>query len=216
MTARVIALCLWAAAFGITLAADHIYRLGWPYVYLIALGFSIIPMYLVQRFLEKRRPNYNPRTQSWAFLFGDSLCLPTAMAALAVMRSRIDGDGWFNSIGWSLAAALFGFAATMIAILVDRGLWDYSPGRLVSPSKLLHDYFTFPIFLGVLFYGLAYLIEAPWSPHAYAPILILISIAGWAAMLGRDVAVGLDPTKFHPEWDWSLMRIVENEKTGGS
>ena len=151
---------------------------------------------------------------SWMFVIGDSFFLPLAAACFVYAWSQ---DGAF--------VAKFGLKSwwptLALATGLGAGLWFryhswlvYDTERLNSPSKLAHDYFSYPILVTVLLYGgLPALIGRKGRPRHYrnvALVGLIVGIGGWAGVgfLHGEWNGSLDPANLHPLWDWHTFRII--------
>lgn len=178
----------------------------------IPLLASPVVMGLLRKFAEHELPKgmFSWRTQSWAFLFGDSLALPLALGAGVYAWRYISPLGYFRGWDWlyiSLVAG-FGFAALMLFVLDGP---NYSKSghaeRLVSPTKLWHDFVLYPgLGASVVFVvvpAASTLGEFNWAG--------LLSVCGFVLWLGfglKDAIWPPRPENLHPEVGNTILARV--------
>jgi len=158
--------------------------------------------------------------QSYAFMFGDTfgLSFAAAMAALAWRRSPALRRTWATSWWWSALSVMVGLlTAYWFRYLNDQPRY-YKVGAIGSfhaPTKLFHDFGTYPMLFGGLFcvcvplFLKAVNLRTPFVHFYAAPGLwpALTGIGLWyAAGLLHDAGLFgalLDPRKLHPDsWKW--------------
>lgn len=145
-------------------------------------------------FGEVVRSVFSPKTQSWAFIFGDILLLPAAAVTATFAWDAPEYDGRHPSIFW-------GFVCFVIGYLVGHGFHAMDGGAyrklgheqsMHSATKRWHDLGTYPILFGALLFGAGPLLVEPagwdsfdwtWHLNAYT-ITILVLIVGWAVLGG--------------------------------
>ena len=154
---------------------------------------------------------FNWRTQSWAFLFGDSLSLPLAIAfALGTpgIPSRVIGvSGMIEYWRWcviSIVVAIvvtFGFRSMDAAGYKKSGNAD----RLKSPTKLWHDYVVYP--------SIAFLLMWVALPAVFTGAttgwLTLTSFGTWVLFCICDMVRGLDPANLHPRMQETILADLQ-------
>lgn len=143
----------------------------------------------------------DPRTQSWAYLFGDSIFLPIALLAVGMGYQNVS-NGFFTSTLWILASLLIGAAAgTGFHVVDGRGYRNAGAQKaLLAPTKLWHDYVVYPVLFGLLFMGgLPQLLPSAWSLWT---LVTLGGIVGWAVLgLYFDQKRTINPLDLHPRWN---------------
>lgn len=171
---------------------------------MVVLVSSPVAMVLVAWKLEPKgrvRQVLNPRSQSWMFLFGDSLGLTTTAAALAVAWCHMP-DGWYTSVWWALASAVIGIVGGDLYHYVDSGAYKAAGAQeaLKSPTKQVHDRLTYSVLLGGLVYGGVPVLIEVWShPGMHFPALVALGgVVIWILCGVRDIRAKLDPNKLHP------------------
>ena len=213
--------------FGITAVAMFVIATslyGWsqPWLYAVALVplvVSIYGMLAVRAVVEETLPNgmYNPKTQSWAFLFGDSLVLPAAMLFIALGREGSVLPAFADSGKWL-------FAAGLIGLVLGNGfhMWEVDSYRkqdamdaLDAPTKIWHDYVVYPVLVGTIVWAGVPLLVADWQglwvffgPWTW---LALASIGIWFALGALDGKRGLRVYNMHPAWDKTHFRVRQPE-----
>lgn len=178
----------------------------------VALVASPGVMVFARYALEGGRPYgiFNPKTQSWAFMFGDPLCLMPALVALSIGAGHVRPDGraasMFSSGGWQSACLIVGMAAGLVFHLADSAAYDrrgvYTAVK--SPSKMAHDFVAYPVLVGGLLYlGVPLVIEQIWGGGGLLPYvpLGLTGVGVWLVLCTCDAKRGLDPRDMHPLWD---------------
>lgn len=131
---------------------------------------------------------FSIREQSWAFIFGDWLLLPGAFVIAALKWSvadyRIDVSLWWW--WWILSLVIGGLAGTWFHFVVDKPAYS-RVGRAASlqaPTKLLHDFVSYPVLAGGLLFALVPMVfELQWtwsSDWNLYTILVLIGL--WIAI----------------------------------
>jgi len=157
--------------------------------------------------------------QSWAFAIGDSLALTTAFALAALAWRKMPADHWSRSPSWIVASLAIGLlAGAGFHALDTKGYRVVGAGQaLLSPTKLAHDFVTYPVlFGGLVCVGVPLL--AVWGWWSWYVMSILICVLVWATLVAADVTRGnlwtapgvyrLDPKWLHPAWDAQRFRPV--------
>lgn len=170
----------------------------------------------------------NPRTQSWAFLFGDFIFLPLAAALLAlawgyIVMPDLRDTRW---IAWIAGSTLLGLAAGAAFHWMDAKTYRAHGAGLAldSPTKLAHDFVSYPVLFGGLFcVGVPLLMKIAAAcirvtfadgsfgvqpAMALQVGLALGAVALWGLMGWFDVKNGLDPKNLHPAWSVSEFRAI--------
>lgn len=187
--------------------------MNWSVWCFVALPIVLSPfMMLVLRVTaEHGKPNglLNPKIQSWAFLFGDSIALPVAFGAAASWGHDASGL-WSQGIGI--------FVSLVTAAVISGGFRHFdaqryrasgNADRLLSPTKWWHDFVVYPILVTILVYlGIPVLVHHFGSVHCW---LMLAGIAAWLAFGVIDITIiKPDPARQHPRWqDTWLLRLIE-------
>lgn len=120
---------------------------GWPvFTALGAMFCSIIPMGYIGKYKEQQSLGavYSLRYGFWSFIIGDTVALPTALAACAV--------GWKITPWWFVATLLVGFIAGWQFHRFDAKLYaNAGYGNLLdSPRKLYHDFGAYASLFGLV------------------------------------------------------------------
>lgn len=188
-----------AAAAGTTVAMSYAIACG-NVVVAAALPTMLSPggMWFCRHFLERGNPAglFSPRTQSWAFMFGDPLAIGVAFGAIVAAANH-------NTSVWWLAISLLMTTGISVA-------WRYAEMRayqasdaadlLGSPSKLWHDLVVYPVFTFVLIYeGLPVVID--WQEPGW---VLAAAMGGWATLAVADGVRKLNPKKLHPRAEYTL------------
>ena len=110
------------------------------------------------------------KDQYYAFVFGDSFCLPTIIAALYLMRQHQHGTTLADNGWWKFTWMAIGIISGLIWQLVlepnnktATGKYFYSDGQLHSPTHLWHSYFVIPVFIFLLGSQLPLLFTSQWG-----------------------------------------------------
>lgn len=152
-------------------------------------------MQLIRKYFEGGKPaiGFDPRVDSWAYLFGDFLILPFSMGMAARDAQNVD---WLFDWRFITAVIIGGCAFSALFRWYDSGNYikDGHRDRLYSPTKLWHDFVVYPVVAG------CYL----WVT---IPALTANSVGGWVslggiilffALGGADYVRGLRPERMHP------------------
>lgn len=180
-----------------------------PWVTVVAMLFaSTVPMILTQMLIEHRPPALDPSRQSWSFLFGDAIILPLAGAMIALM-ARHNGSSFVFHWWWQVTAVICGLIVGFGFRLMDKPNYDLA--QYNSPSKIVHEFVSFPVLASVLVWGLPLLVTSYWGfghhQMLVVPIVFVLSAAGFGAMMAHDGG-GLDTHYLHPEWNWNAMATI--------
>ncbi len=175
-----------------------------PLITVVAMLFaSTVPMVLTQMLIEHRPPALDPSRQSWAFLFGDAFFLPLAGAMIALM-ARYNDSSFVFKWWWQVTAVICGLIVGIGFRLMDKP--NYSMLQYNSPSKIVHEFISFPVLASVLIWGIPLLFTSFWGfghhEMLIVPIVFVLSGVGFGAMMAHDGG-GLDTHYLHPEWKWS-------------
>lgn len=177
---------------------------------LVPIIVSIVGMAVIRWVVEQSRLNgmFNPRTQSWAFMFGDLFSLPVAMFCIAVARDKAELGSWADAPWWYLVAALCGLAAGVAFHAMDIQEYRSQGAELAleSPTKIWHDFVVYPVLFGVLLWaGVPLLWSWPWSTWT---MLAIAAIASWLVFgVVSDGNRGLSAYDMHPGWCKKHFRV---------
>lgn len=198
---------LWAILlFGVIVASV---RAGNP-VYPTIAVFMASPMLLagLAVFLEDRNLGAlaNLKNGSWSFLIGDTLVLTSATVFAALAWRSIPHEGWIVSRWWTVGSALIGLLAGAAFHYWDgKGyIAAGASNRLLSPTKIAHDFVACPVLFGALVcIGIPLLLN--WSWHTWA---VLVCVGVWLALVACDGLRGLNVFELHPGWNPILFEVV--------
>lgn len=199
-------LAIWAVLMFVSLIANV--RAGHPVnsIFAVLLASPLL-LVVLGVLLEGRNPGdvLNVRNGSWAFVLGDSIALTAAAAFASIAWRAIPHQGWIVSWWWTALSGLIGLMAGVAFHLMDRsGYINAGAGdRVLSPTKLAHDFVAYPVlFGGLVCIGVPLLLH--WSWHTWA---ILGCVGLWLVFVVRDgVFANLNPFELHPAWDSVLFR----------
>ena len=190
----------WLAAFG--LACTYGASGNWLVPALVPIMVSPVMMRFVRYVWEDNQPGgmFNPKTQSWAFMFGDTIAIPIALGFAAVGWRTIESESWFRSPLWLLSALLFGvlFAGIWHFVLETNAYNELNcPDCLRSESKRWHDLPVYASLGGAMFYlG----IPAVAKDFTGAGWVAMMGFIGWVALgiFADNLLRDLVPTDMHP------------------
>jgi hypothetical protein len=143
---------------------------------------------------------------AWSFLIGDTFVLTSAVAFAAVGWRTIPQEGWYVSWWWTALSAIIGLVAGWRFHVWDgtNYIKDGAANRLLSPTKIAHDFVAYPVLFGALIcIGIPLLMH--WSDHTW---LVLACIVVWIGLVVRDGIVSPSPFKLHPGWDPVNFRLI--------
>lgn len=186
------------------------YRENWVIMVATALLASPLLLLALRLWLEEGRPAglFSPSSQSWAFLFGDILWLPLAFGASAYGYQFVPADSWFKTSVWWLAICVaIGIAAGLVFHMLDSGAYSNAGYELalVSPTKLAHDFVSYPLlFGGLLFLGVPVLAHQ----FMWAGAVALTGVLLWTAMGVKDMIDPPHPGNLHPKWSCKEFQII--------
>jgi hypothetical protein len=165
---------------------------------------STIPMYALGRFMEHRwLPGW--AHQSWAFLFGDAIFLPLALAATALAWRQLPTKSWHRSWWWLAISIIVGVAISAKFHHDEAGV--YPPLQLQSPTKLFHDLVAYPVFVAALWATAWPVVTSHlWKSRWVLPALIVFGLLMWGACSWGDTLHQL--SGLHIGWDWRSLRPV--------
>lgn len=172
---------------------------------------SPVALLIIRLTLEPKGPDglLDLRTQSWAFLLGDTFALPlVALGGVLAWRiKKMDFHPFFLSPWWIVVCLVIGAMAAYGWHFLLDGPGYIKAGYddlLGSPSKQWHD---FPVY-GSLFGGLVYL-AVPSLIHSFKEYgwICLVGFALWGLFgLADNTIHKLDPADLHPPKSETLLR----------
>lgn len=154
---------------------------------------------------------FSHEKQAWSFIYGDLILLPLAFSAAADKWSQVSDRSGLTPVWWLVCLALGCVAGASFHYKLDK------PGytklgyvaSLNSPTKLFHDFVSYPVLFGGLLFVYGPLVIATWvNIHT---IVILGLVGAWfylGAKLDSDRAKDLVPWG-HPPFDMKEMRILQ-------
>lgn len=176
---------------------------------LVALAASPLLLLALRVTLECGKPPglFDPSRASWAFLFGDVLWLPLAMAACAYGQRNLPEQGWFRDWWWLPLCILLGIGAGLaFHFLMDQPAYVQAGWgqALYSPTKVAHDFVSYPLLLGALAWlGVPVLVH----DFRWTGAIALVGVLLWGAMDARDATRPPRPQELHPQWDATEFRV---------
>lgn len=147
---------------------------------------------------------FNPKKQSWAFMFGDTFLLSFAMIGVTNGWEYVPSSSWFNSLTWVAGAVGLGVLLSVCFALFDwpRYTRSGSEAALVSPTKVWHDWVVFPVLMSLLlFAGVPQIIRYGSFHTVIALFAVAVFTALCVADLVRDNRGTLNPDDQHMLWD---------------
>jgi hypothetical protein len=178
---------------------------GSAWIVVMPIIVSPVAMLILRITVERGLPAglLDPRTQSWSFLFGDSISIPlTLLFSSFGWRRYVDAEpDWFLQHWrlWLAISVTVGVVAACLFHFVLDGPNYRREGhgdRLGSPTKLWHDipvYFSFGATMCML--GIPVLI----GDFTGYGIWVLVSFMSWLALAGCDATFHkLNPADLHP------------------
>lgn len=192
-----------ATAYGITFGAQGMMRVA-----LIPILISPVMMHVVRFGWELGKPDglLDPRTQSWAFLFGDTIMLPIALGAAAYSWRSLPADGWYRSTWWLLLSIGVGvvFALVFHFVLNAPNYIKAGNGDMMgSPTSIWHDvvvYMTLSIL--IVFLG-ATAVVMDFGGTGW---IVVAGLVGWLALGAADATIHpLDQADLHPYREDTLL-----------
>ena len=129
------------------------------------------------------------KEQYYSFVFGDSICLLTNIAAIYLMRQHQQGATLADTGWWKLAWMAIGIASGLFWQLVmeangktANGEYVYSIGQLHGPTHLWHSLFVIPVFIYLFGSQLPLLFTSKWGINgltssllASVPVMMIIA-----------------------------------------
>jgi hypothetical protein len=155
---------------------------------------------------------FSYKKQAWSFIIGDIFLLPAAAWIAAHKWSQIADRSELTWSWWTLSLLLGGIAGAAFHFLLDTPGYTQRgfASSLDSPTKLFHDFVSYPVLFGGLLYAFIPLVGATWVN--WHTILIVLLVAGWAVLgvkFDSDRAETLVPWG-HPPFDWNEVAVPQN------
>lgn len=175
-----------------------------PVMMLILRFIELIRLEGAEKRIGRALQMFNPRRQSWAFMFGDTFVLSFAMIALTNGWESVPASSWFHSTRWALIAVWIGVVLSLVFMMIDRQRYVNRgiEAALISPTKIWHDMAVFPVVLSLLIFSGVPQIMGNWSFHT---VVALVAITVFTGLCGadmvRDKRETLDPADQHLCWD---------------
>lgn len=181
-----------------------------PFVALIPLVVSLVGAAFVRWSLEHTSVNgmFDLKTQSWTFVVGDGMALPIALLMIGFARSEVVIVGFWAQWQWFIMAAVIGLVGGILFRLMDRPRYlKASAGlTLASPTKVWHDFVTYPVLLGaVMWAGVPLLMPEYW---VWPTVVAIVALIGWGGLGARDAVRQPSPLAQHPEWDTQAFSVI--------
>jgi hypothetical protein len=155
---------------------------------------------------------FSLKKQALSFIIGDILLLPAAAWLAADKWSQATDRSGLTWSWWVLSLLLGGIAGAAFHYLLDKPGYTNRgyASNLDSPTKLFHDFVSYPVLFGGLLYAFIPLVGATWINGHTIPIVLLI--AGWA-VLGKKVdgdRAGTLVPWGHPAFDWNELSVPQH------
>lgn len=152
---------------------------------------------------------FDPRTQSWTFVFGDTLFLPFAFAFASLAYQSVPADSIFKSwlylglcIGLGIGAGVAFHYGMQVPAYTDAGLAE----ALNSPTLRAHDFVAYPfLFGGLLYIGIPGLVHH-WQ---WTGTIALVGVLLWGVAAVGDAIDPPQPKSLHPKWDQLRFCVIE-------
>ncbi len=151
---------------------------------------------------------FNPKMQSWAFLFGDGIALPLALLFIVLARGgqNVPGSG---SLGWYFTAAIVGLAGGAGFHVMETDAYRKQDAALAleSPTKSWHDFVVYPVLLGLIVWGGGpLLLPSAWD---FWTILAIAALLVWVTLgVKYDAKRKPRPYDMHPAWDPVKFAVI--------
>ena len=164
---------------------------------LVALGLTVATSRVVDK-----RPWWtilNPKRQSWAYMFGDPLCLAPAFAFAAVAWGKGLVPTFVYSWWWLPLGYFVGLVLADVLCALDRVRYSRygATAALRHPSKRVHDQVAMPAIAGALVVTTAPLLFV-WSIWT---TLVLLFAAAWFVLVVVDDRL----RQVDPCWQYNLV-----------
>lgn len=201
-------ICLGAVA-GFTCLGVLLGRDGRWELMLLPIVVSPLSMWLLRQRMESGLPEgiFSPKTQSWAFLFGDSIFIPLAFLGGALSWRRIAAMDGFHHQKWWLWLSIAIGALAGVAFRYVLNAPDYRAAGLDSlldsPTSIWHDFVVYPVLVGLF---VCICLPAVAYDTTNWGWLALVGLLGWGAMGAHDATHPLDLRNLHPPVEKTILR----------
>ena len=153
---------------------------------------------------------FHLRTRAWSFIIGDIIILPAAFAIATDKWSMSENDNGL-AIWWLVVCLLVGISVGMyVYYRIDTTVYTTAgfADSLNAPTKLFHDFVSYPVLTGASICTFVPLIMTPdnrmpwtWEWHVNVHTIGIVGlIAIWFALNVIDGQRGLVPWG-HPKFD---------------
>lgn len=155
---------------------------------------------------------FNFNTQAWSFIIGDILLLPFAFVVAADRWSQTSDRSGLSPTWWVICLLVGGlFGVGFHYGMAKPGYTKLGvAASLNSPTKLFHDFVSYPVLSGGLLFVSGPLLLSPqgqWQLNNYT-IAIILLIAGWLVLGVLDGRRAKDLAPWgHPRVD-KKMRVL--------
>jgi hypothetical protein len=184
----------------------------WLLAGLVAAASSYTVMAVARNIIEgSDLPLFDLKHGSWAFLIGDAGLGLAVMAGSYTRNSHHwDNSSWGSSTTWAAVALIVGYGMGLgFHYVLDKG--GYTKVRadalLYSPSKMAHDFVTYPALAGAMVYICVPVAFSSIWRYNTGPYLMMLAFLVWIVGVAHD-ASGLDVWKLHPVYDWKQHKVV--------
>ncbi len=189
--------------------------MNWFVFWIVILPVLISPisMQIIRQLFEGGQPatGFNPKSDSWAYLFGDFLILPFSMGMAARDAQHVS---WLLDWRFIVAVIVGGciFSVGFRWFDSNNYIRDGHRDRLYSPTKLWHDFVVYPVVASVFLW----VTISALSTGALGGWVAVGGIALFFTLGGVDMIRGLKPEQMHPRvqdtafarFPW-LVRLAE-------
>lgn len=171
---------------------------GFP-AWLLVTVLSTVLTALIGSAVQKRPPwsILNPKKQSWAYMFGDPLCIGFMLWVAADAWGKGLIPSFARESWWQYGMTAIGICAGLIMSAVDRR--RYEKNGALAAYEMLDKIFHDKVVVLVLF-STSLICVLPllwvWSVHT---IVVLVLLAVYAALLVIDERRNVDPL-----WQYNL------------
>lgn len=178
----------------------------------LAIIISPVAMKVIRIKKENNQPKgmFSLKTQSWAFVLGDTLAVPTLLG-FAVFQWMHFEKGWYDSAWWIFLSIGLGVAASLGFRVIDSPRYekgDYE--RFFGHTKLWHD---FPVYatLVSLSAGAGIPVVASWCSDIIkagafqvgSGLWVAVAAVSWLLLALIDLLlIKPDPVNQHPSPGW--------------
>lgn len=165
-----------------------------------------------ETFTEIFRSVFSHKKQAWSFLYGDTILLPWAFWIASDKWSEMGNHTiMIPSWWWWLCLALGVAAGAGFHFKIDKPGYTARgyAASLNSPTKLFHDFVSYPVLFGGLLYAFGPLFITTWLNLHTVSILVLVGV--WlctGAKVDADRADELVPWG-HPLHEWDSVAFLD-------